>query len=174
MKKTALAAIAVIFVFTLTKFSFAANDFEIKGTVTKINGNQITVKDNQGQEVSIVGNPNGIRTGDKILVNVSIRPQESPRKLTVEEKDYLTKQCLIDSADLDIISELNIYNQAQILNGAVARDCNKLASFKASRKYYKKLKPNAVVPLTPVGWNISWLTDKEYQHYLDILNNAPW
>ena len=50
MKKTALAAIAVILVFTLAKFSFAASDFEIKGTVTKINGNQITIKDNQGEE----------------------------------------------------------------------------------------------------------------------------
>jgi hypothetical protein len=174
MKKTALAAIAVIFVFTLAKFSFAANDFEIKGTVTKINGNRITIKDDQGKEVSILGNPNGIRTGDKILVNVSIRPQESPRKLTVEEKDYLTKQCLIDSADLDIIPELDNDHQALILNGVTDRNCSKLASFKASREYYKKLRPNATIPLAPIGWAIDWLTEKEYQHYLDILNNAPW
>ena len=175
MKKTALAAIVVIFVFfTLAKFSFAANDFEIKGTVTKINGNQITIKDNQGREVSIPGNPNSIRIGDKILVNVSIRQQESPRKLTADEKDYLTKQCLIDSADLDIIPELDNDHQVQILNGVVERNCSKLASFKTSREYYRKLRIDAVVPLPPVGWSLSWLTDKEYQHYLDILNNAPW
>ncbi|MFZ1035931.1 MAG: hypothetical protein WAN57_01875 [Smithella sp.] len=174
MKKTALAAIAVILVFTLAKFSFAANDFEIKGTVTKINGNQITIKDNQGKEVSIPGNPNSIRVGDKILVNVSIRPQESARKLTVNEKDYLTKQCLIDSADLDIIPELDNDHQVLILNAVTDRNCSKLASFKASREYYRKLRPDAAIPLAPVGWSLSWITDKEYQRYLDILNNAPW
>ncbi|MGD0279644.1 MAG: hypothetical protein ABSC11_10090 [Smithella sp.] len=174
MKKTALAAIAVIFVFTLVKFGFAANDYEIKGTVTQINGNQITIKDNQGKEVSIAGNANGIKAGDKVFVNVSIRPQESPRKLTADEKDYLTKQCLIDSSDLDIIPELSHDSQAQVLNWVTARDCSKFASFKTSREYYRKLRIDAVVPLPPVGWSLSWLTDKEYQHYLDILNNAPW
>jgi hypothetical protein len=173
MKKAALAAIAVIFVFALVKFSFAANDFEIKGTVTQINGNRITIKDNQSKEVSILGNANGIKVGDKVFVNVLIQ-LDNPRKLTVEEKDFLIKQCFVDPADLDIISELNPNNQTTVLNGASTRDCSKIASFKASREYYKKLKPNATVPLTPVGWNISWLTDKEYQHYIDILNNAPW
>ncbi|MGA9112030.1 MAG: hypothetical protein ACLPSL_16155 [Smithella sp.] len=173
MKKTALAAIAVIFVFTLINISFAANDFEMKGTVTQINGNQITIKNNQGKEVSIVGNANGIKVGDKVFVNVLIQ-LDNPRKLTVEEKDFLIKQCLVDPADLDIISELNPNNQTTVLNGANARDCSKIASLKASREYYRKLRLDAIVPLPPVGWSLGWLTDKEYQHYLDILNNAPW
>ena len=79
MKKAALAAIAVIFVFALVKFSFAANDFEIKGTVTQINGNRITIKDNQSKEVSILGNANGIKVGDKVFVNVLIQ-LDNPRK----------------------------------------------------------------------------------------------
>jgi hypothetical protein len=173
MKKITLAAIAVIFVFTLADFSFAANDFQIKGTITQINGNQITIKDNQGKEVSISGNADGIKTGDRILVDISIKP-DNVRKLTAEEKDFLIKQCLIDSSDLEIIPELSHDTQAQVLNRVAARDCSKFASLKASRNYYKSLKPGAKIPLAPAGWNISWLTDKEFQRYLEILDKAPW
>ncbi|HUN56323.1 MAG TPA: hypothetical protein VMU29_14315 [Smithella sp.] len=174
MKRIVLAVLTVIFVFVLAGFSMAANDFQIQGTVTKINGNQITIKDNKGKEVSIVGNANGLKTGDKVFVNVSIRQQETPRKLTAEEKEFLTNQCQINPAELDIIPELGNDNQAVILNGVAQRDCSKLASFKASREYYRRLNPGAAIPLAPVGWAIDWLTDKEFQRYLDILNNAPW
>jgi hypothetical protein len=173
MKKITLAAMTVIFVFILVDFSFAANDFQIKGTVTQINGNQITIKDNQGKEVSISGNANDIKTGDRILVDISIK-LDNVRKLTVEEKDYLIKQCLIDSSDLDIIPELSHDTQAKVLTWVSARDCSKFASLKASRNYYKNLKPDAIIPLTPAGWNISWLTDKEFKRYLEILDKAPW
>lgn len=174
MKKIAFASmIAVLFVFILVDFSFAADVFQIKGTVTQINGDQITIKDNQGKEVSIVGNASGIKIGDKILVDISIKP-DNVRQLTGEEKDFLTKQCLIDSSDLDIIRELGHDTQAQVMNWVAARDCGKFASLKASRNYYKSLKPGARIPLAPAGWNISWLTDKEFQRYLEILDKAPW
>ena len=50
MKKTALAAIAVILVFTLAKFSFAENDFEMKGTTTKSMGIRLRSKINEGEK----------------------------------------------------------------------------------------------------------------------------
>jgi hypothetical protein len=67
MKKIALAAFSFIFVFTLINLSFAANDFQMKGTVTQINGNQITIKDNQDKELPLLSNAKGIKAGDKVF-----------------------------------------------------------------------------------------------------------
>ncbi|HUN53960.1 MAG TPA: hypothetical protein VMU29_02260 [Smithella sp.] len=174
MKRIALAVIAIIFIFAAADFSFAAYSFQVQGTVTKISGNQITIKDNQGQEISVAGNVSGLKTGDKVSVNVSVIRKETPRKLTAEEKDYLIKQCLVEPADVDIIPELIDDSQAIIVNGVTERNCDKLVPFKASREYYRKLGIDKKVPLPPAGWSTVWLTEKEFKNYLYIMDHAPW
>jgi hypothetical protein len=175
MKKIAVTVIALTFVFALANLSFAANDYQTKGIVTKINGNQITIKDDKGKETTIEGNANGIKAGDKILVTVTINQlYHRQKELTAEEIDFLTKQCLIDRADVDMIKQLSNNVQANILTWTAAKDCTKFAPFKASRAYYRKLGYDKVVPLPPVGWNISYLTNEEYKRYIDILDKAPW
>jgi hypothetical protein len=173
MKKVVITTIAVVFAFTVASLSFAADAYQTKGTVTKINGNQITIKDEKGKETTFEGFTSGIKAGDKVLVAVTIYLQESQRELTAEEIDFLTKQCLIDRADVDMIKQLSNNAQANILKWTAAKDCKKLTPLKASREYYKKLKPGSRLPLPPPGWDFDWLTDEEYLRFVDILQKAP-
>ncbi|MGO9214177.1 MAG: hypothetical protein ACLP9S_09810 [Syntrophales bacterium] len=53
MKKVAVTTIALTIFFILASFSFAENEFQVKGIVTNINGNQITIKDDKGKETTI-------------------------------------------------------------------------------------------------------------------------
>ena len=175
MKKIAVTIIAITFIFALASLSFAANEFQTKGVVTRINGNQITIKDDQGKETTVAGNANGIKAGDKINVTVTINQlYDRQRELTAEEIDFLTKQCLIDRADVDIIKQLSNNTQADILKWIAAKDCKKFTAFKASREYYRKLSYDKAIPLPPVGWNTPYLTGEEFKRYLDILDKAPW
>ncbi|MGA3280194.1 MAG: hypothetical protein ABSD50_04330 [Smithella sp.] len=67
----------------------------MKGTVTQI-------KDNQDKELPLLSNAKGIKAGDKVFVNIYWIQLDNPRKLTVEGKDFLIKQCFVNPADLDI------------------------------------------------------------------------
>jgi hypothetical protein len=175
MKKIyAIFTIFAIF-FALASLGFAANEFQTKGIVTRINGNQITIKDDQGKETTVAGNATGIKAGDKINVMVTINQlYDRQRELAAEEIDFLTKQCLIDRADVDMIKQLSNNTQADILKWLAAKDCKKFTSFKASREYYRKLGYDKAIPLAPAGWSINHLTEKEFARYLDILDKAPW
>jgi uncharacterized membrane protein len=175
MKKIAVTIIVITFVFALANLSFAANEFQTRGIVTKINGNQITIKDDKGKETTIEGNASGIKAGDKILVTVTINQlYDRQRELTAEEKDFLTRQCLIDRADVEMIKQLSNNDQANILQWTAAKDCKKLTPFKVSREYYRKIGYDKAIPLAPAGWSINYLRKEEFERYLDILDKAPW
>lgn len=173
MKKIAITVIIVTFVFALTSLCFAADEVQIKGIVTKINGSQITIKDDKGKETTIEGNAHSIKVGDKILVSVIIYLQAQQRNITAGEIDFLTKQCLVDSADVDMIKQLSNNAQANILKWIAAQDCKRLTPFKSTRNYYRQLKPGVKLTTPPAGWDFDWLTDEEYLRYVDILNKAP-
>ena len=173
MKKIAVTVIALIFAFLAASLSFAANEFQIKGTVTKINGNQITIKDDKGKETIVEGDTNGIKAGDKVILTVTINLQNRQRELTAEEIDFLTKQCLIDRDDVDMIKQLSNNAQAQILKWASAKDCKKFTPLKATRNYYRQLKPGIKLPTPPATWDFDYLTEEEFLRYVNILNKAP-
>jgi hypothetical protein len=173
MKKIVITIIVVVFFFTLASPSIAADAYQTKGIVTKINGNQITIKDDKGKETTFEGITSGIKAGDRVTIAVTIYLQDRQRELTAEEIDFLTKQCLIDRADVDMIKQLSNNAQANILKWTVAKDCKKLTPFKASREYYRMLKPGSRLPLPPAGWDFDWLTDDEYLRFVDILQKAP-
>lgn len=95
-------------------------------------------------------------------------------KLTAEEINFLTNQCHIDHADVDIIPQLNAQGREDLFSRIKKRDCELLAAFKASRNYYRQLSYDKPTPLAPAGWNIAYLTNEEFERYADIMDKAPW
>lgn len=67
-KRILVLLIAVLFTLGVVSLGFAA-DVDVKGTVTKIDGKKITVKDNKGKETTVeVKNTGGVKVGDKVTV----------------------------------------------------------------------------------------------------------
>lgn len=67
MKKILVLFIAVVFTLGVVGLAFSA---EVKGTVSKIDGNKITVKDSAGKEttVEVKSVPKGLKAGDKVTI----------------------------------------------------------------------------------------------------------
>lgn len=101
-------------------------------------------------------------------------PAPPPERLTAADTQFLADQCKILQPDIDVIPKLSAKTQQDLLSRIAQRDCVLLQPFIASRNYLRQLKPNTVVPLTPAGWNVSYMTDEEFQQYLKILDSAPW
>ena len=97
-----------------------------------------------------------------------------PSGLTTADIQFLSGQCNIGQADINIIPKLSARTQQDLQSRIAKRDCALLQPFIASRNYFKGLKPNSVIPLTPLGWDVSYMTDEEFQQYLKILDSAPW
>jgi hypothetical protein len=97
-----------------------------------------------------------------------------PSGLTTADIQFLSGQCNIGQADINIIPKLSARTQQDLQSRIAKRDCALLQPFIASRNYFKRLKPNSVIPLTPLGWDVSYMTDEEFQQYLKILDSAPW
>jgi hypothetical protein len=70
--KSILAVLfAMLFVLSVASASFADKDktCEVKGTITKIEGNMVTVKDKKGEEKTVeVKDSSGLKVGEKIKV----------------------------------------------------------------------------------------------------------
>ncbi len=175
MKKTAVAIIVMTFFLAIASQCFAGNDFEIKGIVTEINGNQIKIKDDNGEEMTIDGSVDYLKVGDPILLKGEIfNLRSSQIELTTEDVDFLKNQCNMEQVDVDVIPQLDGRTQAEISEWIAAKDCKKLTPLKVSRDYYRQLSLDKVIPLAPAGWDIAYLTDAEWRNYLEILENAPW
>ncbi len=65
MKKILVVLVALIFTLGVVGLSFAA---EMKGTISKIDGNKITVKAADGKETTVQGDAKGMKVGDKVTV----------------------------------------------------------------------------------------------------------
>lgn len=63
MKKLIALLVAVVFTLSLTVVAFAE-----EGTITKIDGNKITVKDAKGKETTVEGDAKGLKVGDKVTI----------------------------------------------------------------------------------------------------------
>lgn len=161
-------------VFSVIPLCFASNEFQINGTITAINGNEITITDDKGKQLTLEGNLSKLNIGDRVIFEAQIKKVETfPTQLTSEDIEFLS-QCAIDQNDIDIIPKLGNDGIGLILSSIKEKDCSKLNPFKASREYFRKLDVNKVVPLTPAGWNTNYLTSDEFKEYLSILDNAPW
>lgn len=67
-KRILVLLIAVMFTLGVVSLGFAA-DVDVKGTVTKIDGKKITVKDDKGKGTTVeVKNTTGVKVGDKVEI----------------------------------------------------------------------------------------------------------
>lgn len=84
MKAKAIVALLVALVFTLgvVGLSFAS---EVKGTVTKIDGMKITVKDAAGKETTVeVKDTAGAKVGDSVTIKDGKVTVEKKKKKAIE------------------------------------------------------------------------------------------
>ncbi|HMK61895.1 MAG TPA: hypothetical protein VK452_12250 [Dissulfurispiraceae bacterium] len=65
MKRYLVLIVAIVFTLTVAGLGFAA---DIKGSVTKIDGNKITVKGADGKETVAEGDGKTCKVGDKVTV----------------------------------------------------------------------------------------------------------
>ncbi len=66
MKKILVLLVALVFALGVVGLSFAA---DVKGTVTKVEGKKITVKDDKGKEHTVdVKDTAGVKAGDKVEI----------------------------------------------------------------------------------------------------------
>jgi hypothetical protein len=96
---------------------------------------------------------------------------EEPTKLTKQDIEFLTKQCHVDQADVDVISKLNQNGRNDLYTRIATRNCQLLEPFKATREFLGKYTPapeNA--PKPPKGYNTDYLTKEEYD-YINSINN---
>ncbi len=82
MKVRAIIALLVVFVFAFGIVSMAVAS-EVKGVVTKIDGNKITVRDAAKKEttVEVKEVPKGLRTGDTVTIKAGAVTVEKKRKV---------------------------------------------------------------------------------------------
>lgn len=175
MKRHVLILIAIMLFFCLENMAYAENEVQLKGTVTKLNGNQITIKDDKGGEITIESSAGSIKVGDIILIKGEIIKVGAFRTaLNAQDVYFLTKQCQVDSVDVNVIPQLEKQTMMKLISWVDKRDCKLMEPFKASRAYFRQLKPKSKLPLPPAGWDTNYLTDKEFEQYTDIIANAPW
>ena len=82
MKAKAIIAMFVAIIFTLgvVGLSFA---MEVKGTVTKIEGNKVTVKDAAGKETTVdVKDAKGVKVGDTVTIKDGAIAPAAKKKVT--------------------------------------------------------------------------------------------
>jgi len=65
MKKVLVVLVAILFTVAVAGISFAA---DVKGVISKIEGNKITVKAADGKETTVEGDAKGLKVGDKVVV----------------------------------------------------------------------------------------------------------
>lgn len=74
MKKILVLLVALVFTLGVVGLSFAA---DVKGTVTKVEGKKITVKDDKGKETTVeVKNAAGVKAGDKVEIKGGVVTKE--------------------------------------------------------------------------------------------------
>ena len=78
MKSFIALIVAIVFTLGMVSFTFAA---EVKGTVTKVEGKAVTVKEASGKEVKVdVSNASDVKVGDMVDVKDGKAMKEAAKK----------------------------------------------------------------------------------------------
>ncbi len=78
MKKAIALIVMLTFVLGLAGLALAA---EVKGTITKIEGNKLTIKQADGKEVTVdVKDAKDLKVGDSVTVKDGVAMKEAPKK----------------------------------------------------------------------------------------------
>lgn len=169
MKKILLLTLVLACALSVTSLSFAAGEFEMKAVVTKIDGSQVTIKDVKGRETAVESKGNGIKVGDMVLLKGQMIKSGSATGLTTQDIDFLTKQCLIDQADVNVIPKLKEETRNYLYFVIAHRDCKLLEPFKVTREFLKKFTPPPdKSPFPPKGFKNDFLTSEESKYINDV------
>lgn len=78
MKKAIALLVMLTFVIGLAGLALAA---EVKGTITKIDGNKLTIKQADGKEVTVdAKDVKDLKVGDSVTVKDGVAMKEAPKK----------------------------------------------------------------------------------------------
>ncbi|MCX8029950.1 MAG: hypothetical protein N3A59_00025 [Thermodesulfovibrionales bacterium] len=81
MKIKSIIALMVAIIFTMGLVSMAFAAAEVKGTVSKVEGNKVTVKDDKGKETTVeVKDAKDVKVGDKVTIKDGVVKKEAPKK----------------------------------------------------------------------------------------------
>jgi len=81
VKSIIALVIAIIFTFGVATMGFAAAAGEVKGTVTKIDGKKVTVKDDKGKETTVEAKDvKDVKVGDKVTIKGGVVMKDAPKK----------------------------------------------------------------------------------------------
>lgn len=81
MKFKSIIALIIAIVFTLGVATMGFAAAEVKGTITKIDGKKVTVKDDKGKETTVdVKEVKDVKVGDKVTIKDGVITKEAPKK----------------------------------------------------------------------------------------------
>lgn len=97
MKKALVLSVILTFILAVTFAGFAAETKKtetVQGTVTKIDGNKLTIKKDDGTEVTVeVKSVKGIKVGDKVKVKNGVVTKEKEKKEASPKKKKAVEGC---------------------------------------------------------------------------------
>lgn len=81
MKFKSIIALVIAIIFTLGVATAGFASAEVKGTVTKIDGKKVTVKDDKGKETTVeVKEVKDVKVGDKVTIKDGVVTKDAPKK----------------------------------------------------------------------------------------------
>ncbi len=89
MRIKSIIAIMIVIIFTLgiATMGFTAAAGELKGTITKIDGKKVTVKDDKGKETTVeVKEVKDVKVGDKVTIKDGVIAKEAVKKEAPKKK----------------------------------------------------------------------------------------
>jgi len=81
MKLKSIIALMIAIIFTLGVATMGLASAEVKGTITKIDGKKVTVKDDKGKETTVeVKEVKDVKVGDKVTIKDGVVAKDAPKK----------------------------------------------------------------------------------------------
>ncbi len=81
MKVKSIIALVIAIIFTLGVATLGFAAAEVKGTVTKIDGKKVTVKDDKGKETTVeVKDVKDVKKDDKVTIKDGVVTKEAAKK----------------------------------------------------------------------------------------------
>lgn len=81
MRFKSIIALAIAIIFTLGVATMGLAAAEVKGTITKIDGKKVTVKDDKGKEATVeVKEVKDVKVGDKVTIKDGVITKEAAKK----------------------------------------------------------------------------------------------
>lgn len=81
MRIKSIVALMIAIIFTLGIATMGFASAEVKGTVTKIDGKKVTVKDDKGKETTVeVKEVKDVKVGDKVTIKDGVVAKEAAKK----------------------------------------------------------------------------------------------